>query len=124
MDARIMAADATAQGASADAAVYDQAAAELASQRGGWEADNAAYETWSDSTAGTRDIAGKAQKELERRGHAVPEWTPEQEQPEADVPETDEPEAEMPEPDASEPEASDGVEPELEALDEPAPGAV
>jgi hypothetical protein len=98
-----------------------KAAAELASQREGWEADNAAYETWSDSTAGTRDIAGKAQKELERRGHAVPEWTPEEEQPEADEAEADEPEVEVPEPEAREPEANDSVEPDLEVLDEPAP---
>jgi hypothetical protein len=121
MDARIMTAEATAQGESADAAVYDQAAAELANQCQGWEADNAAYETWSDSTAGTRDIAGRAQKELERRGYEVPEWTPEEEQPEADEPEADEPE---PEPEASEPEAREGAEPELEVLDEPAPGVV
>ena len=49
------------------------------------EARNEEYEAWSDSTAGTRDIAGKAQKELERRGHQVPEWTPEEEQPETET---------------------------------------
>ena len=55
----------------------------------GWKRTTRTYEAWSDSTAGTRDIAGKAQKELERRGYEVPEWTPEEEQPE---PEADEPE--------------------------------
>ncbi len=76
-DMRIMAGQAQVGGA--DPAVYDQAAAELAARREGWEADNATYETWSDSTAGTRDIAGKAQAELERRGHNVPAWAPEDE---------------------------------------------
>ena len=90
--------------------MYDRAAAELAARREGWEADNATYETWSDSTAGTRDIAGKAQAELERRGHKVPAWAPEDEhsEPRADEPERQadtEPEQEA-EPEASEPEAS------------------
>ena len=107
-DMRIMAGQAQVGGA--DPAVYDQAAAELAARREGWEADNASYETWSDSTAGTRDIAGKAQAELERRGHEVPAWAPEDEhsEPRADEPERQaeaEPEQEA-EPEASEPEAS------------------
>jgi hypothetical protein len=114
-DMRIMAGKAQVGGA--DPAAYDQAAAELAVRREGWEADNAAYETWSDSTAGTRDIAGKAHAELERRGHEVPAWAPEDEHSE---PKADEPEREA-EPEASEPEASPeaaedtgpGTEPEL-----------
>ena len=109
-DMRIMAGQAQVGGA--DPALYDQAAAELAARREGWEADNAAYETWSDSTAGTRDIAGKAQAELERRGHKVPAWAPEDEhsEPRADEPERQaeakpKPEQEA-QPEASEPEAS------------------
>ena len=86
---RIMARKTQVEGA--DPATYDQAAEVLSGKRGGLEAQNEEYEAWSDSTAGTRDIAGKAQKELERRGHQVPEWTPEEEeQPET---ETAEPEA-------------------------------
>ena len=107
-DMRIMAGQAQVGGT--DPAAYDQAAAELAARREGWEADNAAYEAWSESTAGTRDIAGKAQAELERRGHEVPAWTPEDEhsEPRADEPERQaeaEPEREA-EPAGSEPEAS------------------
>jgi hypothetical protein len=121
-DMRIMAAQAQVEGA--DPAAYDQAAAELWAQREELDAGNAVYEAWSDSTADTRDIAGKAQRELERRGYEVPEWTPEAEQPEPDEPEADEPEVEVPEPEASEPEASESAEPELKALDEPEPGVV
>lgn len=121
-DMRIIAAQA--QVNAEDPAGYDQAAAVLAAQREELDAGNAEYEAWSDSTADTRDIAGKAQRELERRGHEVPDWTPEKEQPEADEPEADEPEVDVPEPEASEPEASEGTEPEPEVLDEPAPGAV
>jgi hypothetical protein len=130
-DMRIMAGQAQAGGA--DPAAYDQAAAELAARREAGEAGNAAYETWSDSTAGTRDIAGKAQAELERRGHEVPAWAPEDEhsEPKADEPERQadtEPEQEA-EPEASEPEASPeaaedtgpGTEPEPELAE---PGVV
>ncbi len=122
-DMRIMAGQAQVGGQ--DPAAYDQAAAELAARREGWEADNAVYETWSDSTAGTRDIAGKAQAELERRGHKVHAWAPEDEhsEPRADEPERQaeaEPEQEA-EPEPSEPEANPeaaedtgpGTEPEL-----------
>ena len=121
-DMRIMAGKAQVVGT--DPAGYDQAAAELAAQQEELNAGNATYEAWSESTAGTRDIAGKARKELERRGYEVPEWTPEEEQPQVDEPESDEPEVEVTEPEASEPEASQGAEPELEALDEPTPGLV
>jgi hypothetical protein len=123
-DMRIMAGKAQVEGA--DPATYDQAAAELAARRAGWEADNAGYEAWSDSTAATRDIAGKAQAELERRGHQVPAWTPEGErsEPEADESERQaeaEPEFEA-EPEVIEPEVSPeagndvgpGTEPEPE----------
>ena len=141
-DMRIMAGKAQVEGA--DSATYVQAAAELTAQREELDAGNAEYEVWSESTAGVRDIAGKAQRELERRGYEVPEWTPEAEQPEADEPKADEPEAdepeadepeadepeanepevEVPEPEASEPEASAGAELEPEGLDEPTPGMV
>ena len=72
-DLRVQGAEALAR--KENAAVYDQAAAELAAKRDALEADNADYEAWSDSTAQTRDIAEKAQHELEQRGHQVPEWT-------------------------------------------------
>ena len=77
-DMRIMAGQAQVGGA--DPAAYDQAAAELAAQREELRTRaTPTYEAWSESTAGTRDIAGKAHKELERRGYEVPEWTPEEE---------------------------------------------
>ena len=114
-DMRIMAGKAQVEGA--DPAIYDQAAVELAARREGWEADNAAYEAWSDSTAGTRDIAGKAQTELQRRGYDVPAWTPEDKhsEPEGDEPEHQtEPEPELEtEPEAS-PEAAENSGPETE----------
>jgi hypothetical protein len=124
-DARIMAAQARVKGEAPTA--YDQAAAVLSAQREDLDVSNAEYEAWSESTADTRDIAGRAQKELERRGHEVPEWTPEAKQAEVDEPEADEPDVEdveVAESEASEPEASEGAEPELEVLDEPAPGVV
>jgi hypothetical protein len=121
-DMRIMAGKAQVEGA--DPAAYDRAAVELAAQREELDAGNTEYEAWSESTAGTRDIAGKAQEELERCGYEVPEWTPGKEQPETDAPEADEPEIEVPEPEANEPEASVDAEPEPEVLDEPAPGVV
>jgi len=107
-DMKIMAGQAQVGGE--DPAAYDQAAAELTARKEGWEADNAAYEAWSDSTASTRDIAENAQAELERRGYKVPAWAPEHEhsEPEADESERQagpEPEQEA-EPEASEPEAS------------------
>ena len=125
-DMRIMAGKAQVEGT--DPATYDQAATELAARREGWEADNAAYEAWSDSTAGTRDIAGKAQKELERRGYEVPAWTPEDErsEPEADESERQaeaEPEFEA-EPEVSEPEASPEAAENAEPGTEPEPEVV
>ncbi len=125
-DMRITAGKARVEGN--DPAIYDQTATELAAQREELDAGNAEYEAWSESTSGTRDIAGKAQKELERRGHEVPEWTPGERQPAMDEPEADELETEleteMPEPEAAEPEASPSAGPEPEVLDEPAPGMV
>ena len=130
-DMRIMAGQAQVSGA--DPAVYDQAAAELAARREGWEADNAVYEAWSDSTAGTRDIAGEAQAELERRGHKVPAWAPEDEhsEPKADEPERQaeaEPEQEAgpeaSEPERSEPEASPEAAEDMGTEPEPEPGVV
>ena len=121
-DMRIMAGQAQANGE--DPAFYDRAAEVLSGKRGGLEARNAEYEAWSESTAGTRDLAGKAQKELERRGHEVPEWTPEGEQPEAETAEPEpgpEPELEVPEVETSEPEASPEVGETAEAGTEPEP---
>ncbi len=76
-DLRVQGAEALARGG--NAAVYDLAVAELAAKREALETDNAEYEAWSDSTAPTRDMAEKAQAELERRGYQVPEWAPEDE---------------------------------------------
>jgi len=126
-DMRIAAGKARVEGESP--AVYDQAATELAVQREELDAVNAEYVMWSESTADTRDIASKAQKELERRGYEVPGWTSEEEHPGAGESETGEPEVEVPEPEVSEPEVSDqeaneGAVLEPELLDEPEPGAV
>ena len=86
-DLRVQGAEALARGE--NAAVYDLAADQMAADRVELEAANADYEAWSDSTAQTREIAEKAQRELERRGYQVPEWAPENESPErqADEPE-------------------------------------
>jgi conjugative relaxase-like TrwC/TraI family protein len=46
--------------------------AALAAQRQRLEADHARYEQWSASTRATRDTAGKATAELQRRGQAQP----------------------------------------------------
>ena len=127
-DMRIMAAQAQANGE--DRAFYDQAAEVLSVKRGGLEARNEEYEAWSESTAGTREIAGKAQNELERRGHEVPGWTPEEEQPNAETAEpgpepelqAEVPEVEAPEPEMS-PEAGDATETGTE-LEPAEPGAV
>ena len=130
MDMRIMAAQAQANGE--DPAFYHQAAEVLCGKRGGLEVRNEEYEAWSESTAGTREIAGKAQKELERRGHEVPEWTPEEAQAKAETAEPGpepELEAEVPDVEASEPEASPEAGESAEAEAEPEaelaePGAV
>ena len=72
-------ADAWQQSAEADAE-HDQVRAEnarslataLAAQTRRLEAANARYEEWSARTASTREIAGKAQAELQRRGQQPP----------------------------------------------------
>ena len=51
-------------------------AAQLATERQRLEADNARYEQWSAGTHATRDAAGKATAELQRRGHAQPDGEP------------------------------------------------
>jgi hypothetical protein len=107
-----------------DSAIYDQATEVLSGRRGNLEARNEEYEAWSESTAGMRDIAGKAQKELERRGHEVPDWAPEEEQPETETAEPQpepELEAEVPDVEASEPEMSPEAGETVEAETEPVP---
>jgi hypothetical protein len=133
-DLRVQGAQALARGE--NAAVYDLAADQLAADRAELEAANADYEAWSDSTAPTREIAEKAQRELERRGYQVPEWAPENEsrerqadepegqaggpEVEADAAEVEVDEPVMPEPETNEPEAADNAGPEPE----PEPGIV
>ena len=121
-DLRVQGAEALARGE--NTAVYEQAADQLAADRAELEAANADYEAWSDSTAQTREIAEKAQRELERRGHQVPEWAPENKSLErqADEPEgqADAPEVEADEPVMPEPEAADRAGPEPE----PEPGVI
>jgi conjugative relaxase-like TrwC/TraI family protein len=127
-DLRVQGGEALTQGE--NAAVYNLAADELAADQAELEAANTDYEAWSDSTAQTREIAEKAQRELERRGYRVPDWTPEDESSErqadepegqADTPEVeaDEPEVEtgqplVPEPEANAPEVADRTGPEPE----------
>jgi conjugative relaxase-like TrwC/TraI family protein len=53
-------------------------AAQLAADRQVLEAASARYEQWSADTRATRDAAGKATAELQRRGHAQPESQPQQ----------------------------------------------
>jgi hypothetical protein len=131
-DMRIMAGQAQVKGE--DPAFADQAAEVLSGKRGNLEARNEEYEAWSESTTDTRDLAGKARKELQRRGHEMPTWIPEDEssKPEPDESESraeveweieaDAPKAEAGEPEAS-PEAAEDVERGIEP--EPAePGAV
>jgi hypothetical protein len=48
-------------------------AAQLAAERQHLEAENARYEQWSADTDATRDTAGKAAAELQRRGYAQPD---------------------------------------------------
>ena len=51
-------------------------AAQLAAERQRLEADNARYEQWSTDTRASRDTAGKAAAELQRRGNAQPKSEP------------------------------------------------
>ena len=80
-DALQQSADAHAQHDHTGAASATALAAQLAAERQRLEAGNARYEQWSADTHATRDTAGKATAELQRRGHAQPDGEP-QPQPE------------------------------------------
>ena len=69
-DAHQQAADAKAQQDPTGAASATALAEQLSAERQRLEADNARYEQWSADTHATRDMAGKATAELQRRGHA------------------------------------------------------
>ena len=69
-------ADAAAQHDHTGAASATALAAQLAAERQRLEAANARYEQWSADTRATRDAAGKAAAELQRRGHAQPDREP------------------------------------------------
>ena len=71
-DAHQQAADARTQHDHTGAASATALAAQLAAERQRLEAGNARYEQWSADTRATRDAAGKATAELQRRGHAQP----------------------------------------------------
>ena len=75
-DARRQAADAHIQHDHMVAASASALAAQLATERQRLEAANARYEHWSADTHATRDTAGKATAELQRRGHAQPHHKP------------------------------------------------
>ena len=75
-DAHRQSADAQAQHDHTGAASATALAAQLAAERQRLEADNARYEQWSADTHATRDAAGKATAELQRRGHAQPDGEP------------------------------------------------
>ena len=75
-DARRQSADAHAQHDHTGAASATALAAQLAAERQRLEAGNARYEQWSADTRATRDAAGKAAAELQRRGHAQPDGEP------------------------------------------------
>jgi len=72
-DALRQSADARAQHDHACAASATVLAAQLAATRQGLEADNARYEKWSAESRSTREAAGKAKAELQRRGNRQPE---------------------------------------------------
>jgi conjugative relaxase-like TrwC/TraI family protein len=75
-DALRQSAEARAQHDHTGAASATTLAAQLAAERQRLEALNARYEQWSADTHATRDTAGKATVELQRRGHAQPESEP------------------------------------------------
>ena len=75
-DALQQSADARARRDHPGAARATALAAQLAAERQRLEADNARYENWSADTHATRDAAGKATAELQRRGYAQPETEP------------------------------------------------
>ena len=68
-DAWQQATDAEAEHDQAKATSARSLAATLATQTSRLETANARYEEWSARTAGTREMAGKAKAELQRRGH-------------------------------------------------------
>ena len=51
-------------------------AGQLAAERQRLEAHNARYEQWAAGTRATREAAGKARAEFQRRGHAQPDGAP------------------------------------------------
>ena len=75
-DALQQSADAEARHDHTAAASATALAAQLAAERQRLEANNARYEQWSADTHATRDAAGKATAELQRRGHAQPDGEP------------------------------------------------
>ena len=75
-DAWQQSADADTQHDHAGAASATALAAQLAAERQRLEAANARYEQWSADTHATRETAGKATAELQRRGHAQPDGEP------------------------------------------------
>jgi hypothetical protein len=75
-DAHQQSADAQTQHDHTAAAGATALAAQLAAERQRLEAGNARYEQWSADTHATRDAAGKAKAELQRRGHAQPDGEP------------------------------------------------
>lgn len=75
-DALQRSADAYAPHAHTGAARAIGLAVQLAAERQHLEARNARYEQWSAGTRATRDAAGKAPAELQRRGHAQPHGEP------------------------------------------------
>ena len=75
-DALQQSADAHTQHDHTGAASATALAAQLAAERQRLEADKARYEQWSADTHATRDTAGKATAELQRRGHAQPDGKP------------------------------------------------
>ena len=82
-DALQQSADAHTQHDHVGAASSTALAAQLAAERQRLEAASARYEQWSAGTHATRDTAGKATAELQRRGHAQPEG---ESQPQQDEP--------------------------------------
>ena len=75
-DALQQSADAHARRDHPGAASATALAAQLAAERQRLEAENARYEQWSAGTHATRDTAGKAAAELQRRGHVQPDGEP------------------------------------------------
>jgi hypothetical protein len=75
-DALQQSADAKVQHDESGAANAKSLAAQLAAERQWLEAGNARYEQWAADTHATRETAGKARAELQRRGQAQPDVEP------------------------------------------------